>query len=150
MRGDCVGALSFGECSRDLHSLLHDTVHSAAERHWREAEATSARAAVSVYTAIYRRRWGCETALQGARLRHRSQGSAADMSKACKPVPALPGRLPGPVTRYVQVTQRRVGLSPTPDADRSAQRAPQHPLHTLYTYWYYAGAGRWPLRIILR
>ena len=67
MRGDCVGA--FGECSRDLHSLLHDTVHSAAERHWREAGATSARAAVSVYTAIYRRRWGCETALQGARLR---------------------------------------------------------------------------------
>ena len=56
VRGDCVGA--FGECSRDLHSLLHDTVHSAAERHWREAGATSARAAVSVYTAIYRRRWG--------------------------------------------------------------------------------------------
>ena len=24
---------------------------------------------MSVYTAIYRRRWGCETALQGARLR---------------------------------------------------------------------------------
>ena len=34
-----------------------------------EAGATSARAAQSVYTAIYRRRWGCETALQGARLR---------------------------------------------------------------------------------
>ena len=67
VRGDCVGA--FGECSRDLHSLLHDTVRSAAERHWREAGATSARAAESVYTAIYRRRWGCETALQGARLR---------------------------------------------------------------------------------
>ena len=30
VRGDCVGA--FGECSRDLHSLLHDTVRSAAER----------------------------------------------------------------------------------------------------------------------
>ena len=42
---------------------------NSAERHWREAGATSARAAVSVYTAIYRRRWGCETALQGARLR---------------------------------------------------------------------------------
>ena len=40
VRGDCVGA--FGECSRDLHSLLHDTVRSAAERHWREAGATSA------------------------------------------------------------------------------------------------------------
>lgn len=68
VRGDCVGA--FGECSRDLHSLLHDTVRSAAERHWREAGAASARAATSrVYTAIYRRRWGCETVLQGARLR---------------------------------------------------------------------------------
>jgi hypothetical protein len=65
VRGDCVGA--FGECSRDLHSLLHDTVRSAAERHWREAGATSARAATSFYTAIYRRRWGCET----ARLRYR-------------------------------------------------------------------------------
>ena len=49
--------------------LPPNPVHSAAERHWREAGATSARAAVSVYTAIYRRRWGCETALQGARLR---------------------------------------------------------------------------------
>ena len=67
VRGDCVGA--FGECSSDLHLLLSDTVRSAAERHWREAGATSARAAQSVYTAIYRRRWGCETALQGARLR---------------------------------------------------------------------------------
>ena len=42
--------------------------------HWREAGATSALRtrggdAESVYTAIYRRRWGCETALQGARLR---------------------------------------------------------------------------------
>ena len=44
--GDCVGA--FGECSSDLHSLLSDTVRSAAERHWREAGATSARAAESV------------------------------------------------------------------------------------------------------
>ena len=53
-----------------IHLLLRDTVRSAAERHiWREAGATSARAATSVCTAIYRRRWGCETALQGARLR---------------------------------------------------------------------------------
>ena len=50
-RGDCVGA--FGECSRDLHSLLHDTVRSAAERHWREAGATSARAATPVYCTPY-------------------------------------------------------------------------------------------------
>ena len=48
VRGDCVGA--FGECSSDLHSLLSDTVYSAAERHWREAGATSARAAQSVYS----------------------------------------------------------------------------------------------------
>eukprot|EP00964_Phaeocystis_antarctica_P027646 scaffold15602_cov67-Phaeocystis_antarctica.AAC.1 len=33
------------------------------------AGATSARAAQSVYTAIYLRRWGCETALQGARMK---------------------------------------------------------------------------------
>ena len=92
--GRCVGA--FGECSHDLHSLLHDTVHSAADRHarrsircvrglprgslsiypsiylsicWREAGATSARAAASVYTAIYRRRWG-----RGARPRCRVRG----------------------------------------------------------------------------
>ena len=54
---------------RSALAALSDTVRSAAERHWREAGATSARAAQSVYTAIYRRRWGCETALQGARLR---------------------------------------------------------------------------------
>ena len=42
---------------------------SAAEQCWREAGATSARAAQSVYTAIYRRRWGCEAALQGARMK---------------------------------------------------------------------------------
>ena len=67
MRGDCVGA--FAECSADVHSLLSDTVSSAAEQCWREAGATSARAAQSVYTAIYRRRWGCEAALQGARMK---------------------------------------------------------------------------------
>ena len=33
------------------------------------AGATSARAAQSVHTAIYLRRWGCETALQGARMK---------------------------------------------------------------------------------
>ena len=42
-----------------------NTVRSAAERHWREAGATSARAATSVYTAIYRVAGG------GARLRYR-------------------------------------------------------------------------------
>ena len=67
VRGDCVGA--FAECSADVHSLLRDTVSSAAEQCWREAGATSARAAQSVYTAIYRRRWGCEAALQGARMK---------------------------------------------------------------------------------
>ena len=38
-------------------------------RHWREAGASSARAALSVYMATYRRRWGCAAALEGARLR---------------------------------------------------------------------------------
>ena len=38
-------------------------------RHWREAGAASALAAKSVYMAAYRRRWSCEVALAGARLR---------------------------------------------------------------------------------
>ena len=67
MRSQCVGDI--GECSPDLHSLLSDTVDMAAERHWGEAGATSARAARSVYTAIYRHRLGCEVALHGSRLR---------------------------------------------------------------------------------
>ena len=67
MRGDSVGA--FGKCSSDLHSLLSDTVYSAAERHWREAGATSARATLVRLHRHLPRRWGCETALQGARLR---------------------------------------------------------------------------------
>ena len=63
-----LGPLDYDKFRNTSVCNLHP-VHSAAERHWREAGATSARAAVSVYTAIYRRRWGCETALQGARLR---------------------------------------------------------------------------------
>ena len=38
-------------------------------RHWREAGASSPDAALSTFTSIYRQRWGCEFALQGARLR---------------------------------------------------------------------------------
>ena len=36
---------------------------------WRDAGATSATAAQSVYMSVYRRRWGAEFALQGARMR---------------------------------------------------------------------------------
>ena len=38
-------------------------------RFWRDAGATSATAAQSVYMSVYRRRWGAEFALQGARMR---------------------------------------------------------------------------------
>ena len=37
--------------------------------YWREAGAADALAAKSVYLAYYRRRWSCEVALAGARLR---------------------------------------------------------------------------------
>ena len=67
VRGHCIGA--FGECSSDVHALLQLTASSAAERHWRSAGVESAEAARSTYIAIYRRRWGAEVALQGARLR---------------------------------------------------------------------------------
>ena len=67
MRGDCVGA--FAEFSGDLHALLEETASAACDRHWRTAGARSASAARSVFTTIYRRRWGCEAALQGARMR---------------------------------------------------------------------------------
>ena len=36
---------------------------------WRDAGATSATAAQSVYMSVYRRRWGAEFALLGARMR---------------------------------------------------------------------------------
>ena len=44
---------------------------AAAARFWHDAGATSAAAAqsVSVYMSVYRRRWGAEFALQGARMR---------------------------------------------------------------------------------
>ena len=67
VRGDCVGA--FAEFSGDLHALLEETASAACDRHWRTAGARSASAARSVFTTIYRRRWGCEAALQGARMR---------------------------------------------------------------------------------
>ena len=49
--------------------LGSETADAAAEHHWRTAGATSALAARSTFMAIYRRRWGCAAALQGARLR---------------------------------------------------------------------------------
>ena len=49
--------------------LLRHTADAAAARFWREAGSPSALAARALYISIYRRRWGCEAALQGARLR---------------------------------------------------------------------------------
>ena len=46
-----------------------NTADAAAARFWREAGSPSALAARALYISIYRRRWGCEAALQGARLR---------------------------------------------------------------------------------
>ena len=60
---------AFGETSPAVRDLLRVTARAAAERHWREAGARGASAALSVYTATYRRRWGCAVALSGARLR---------------------------------------------------------------------------------
>ena len=57
------------ECSPTIHALHRDVSEAAAAAAWREAGATSPQSALSVFTAMYRRRWGCETALQGARLR---------------------------------------------------------------------------------
>ena len=65
--GICIGA--FAEASPGSHLLLRDVAHTAAERHWREAGASSSDAALSTFTSIYRQRWGCEFSLQGARLR---------------------------------------------------------------------------------
>ncbi len=56
--------------SADLRLLLRETADGeAAARFWRDAGATSATAAQSVYMSVYRRRWGAEFALQGARMR---------------------------------------------------------------------------------
>ena len=67
VHGLAVGA--FGEMSPELHALLQAVAASAAEEHWRTAGAASVAAALSGYTSMYRRRWSCEAALQGARLR---------------------------------------------------------------------------------
>ena len=48
---------------------VRETAEAAAARFWRDAGATSATAAQSVYMSVYRRRWGAEFALQGARMR---------------------------------------------------------------------------------
>ena len=62
-----IGA--FAETSADVRLLLRETAEAAAARFWRDAGATSATAAQSVYMSVYRRRWGAEFALQGARMR---------------------------------------------------------------------------------
>ena len=66
-RGLAFGA--FAEASTDVHTLLTATAAEAATRHWRAAGAASRAAALSTYTAHYRRRWGATAALAGARLR---------------------------------------------------------------------------------
>ena len=67
VRGLVIGA--FAETSADVRLLLRKTAEAAAARFWRDAGATSATAAQSVYMSVYRRRWGAEFALQGARMR---------------------------------------------------------------------------------
>ena len=62
-----IGA--FREVSKDVHMLANATADAAKLTHWREAGATSAKAARSTYVAHYRRRWGCTAAVGGARLR---------------------------------------------------------------------------------
>ena len=67
VRGLVIGA--FAETSADVRLLLRETAEAAAARFRRDAGATSATAAQSVYMSVYRRRWGAEFALQGARMR---------------------------------------------------------------------------------
>ena len=67
VRGLAIGA--FAETSADVRLLLRETAEAAAARFWRDAGATSATAAQSVYMSVCRRRWGAEFALQGARMR---------------------------------------------------------------------------------
>ena len=52
-----------------MRLLLCETAEAAAARFWRDAGATSATAAQSVYMSVYQRRCGAEFALQGARMR---------------------------------------------------------------------------------
>ena len=66
-RGLVFGA--FAEASADVHTLLRLVAEAASLRHWREAGARSALGSRSTFTCAYRRQWGCEVALQGARLR---------------------------------------------------------------------------------
>ena len=56
-----------GACTRCSVTPSTQLLSDTGARRGRPPRARAA--AVSVYTAIYRRRWGCETALQGARLR---------------------------------------------------------------------------------
>ena len=49
--------------------LLGEMAKSEAMRYWRKVGATFPETAFATFTAIYRRRWGAELALHGARLR---------------------------------------------------------------------------------
>ena len=68
----CVIGLSvgaFSETSATIRALLSMVVAAAADCHWQEVGATSARAARSVFMCVTRRRWGCQFAMLNARLR---------------------------------------------------------------------------------
>ena len=84
VRGLVIGA--FAETSADVRLLLRETAEAAAARFWRDAGATSATAAQSVYMSVYRRRWGAEFALQGARMRiARAYLATAGGARAARP-----------------------------------------------------------------
>ena len=76
-----LGALA--KCSSDIHLLLREAAKSAAMRYWRQVGAASVEAAVATYSASYRRHWGAELALQGARLRF-SRAYLAFQAPSCQ------------------------------------------------------------------
>ena len=103
--GLCVGA--FAEASPGIHLLLRDVAQTASVRHWREAGASSPDAALSTYTSIYRQRWGCEFALQGARLRIARQHLVAGAAP-CDEAAAAPsaGFHPGDRAAFARAATR--------------------------------------------
>ena len=75
---------TFMECSSDIHLLLRETATSVAMRYWRQVGAASVEASsVATYSARYRRHWGAELALQGARLRF-SRAYLAFQAPSCQ------------------------------------------------------------------
>ena len=64
-----------------------ETATAAAAREWRESGASSHDAARAAYISILRRRWGCTTALAGARLRL-SRASSRGVTITMRPADA--------------------------------------------------------------